>query len=421
MKQLLILIMILTPFFPLGCGVEKTEKTATKVEQSSTESNVMNENATTQETRTSANNQNETGASTNLGDGAIMGHPSTEKEPIPTDTSQKSDAEVEEPKQEEVNQFFWDTHKVIMAGVIILLCGAVGYLLYDRRKILKQGSNYIALPITSLDINNSSAQSTPRYNANVGKTMLKVGDFKNIGSRNEQQDSSFVASLDDETAIQEKGMLAVVADGMGGLQGGAIISRIVTQTFAKCYAQISKITDVNAFLYDSTVAAERAVEDYIRKSGVNGGSTVVAVLIQGNTLHYISVGDSHIYMLDNGNLKLINKEHSFAEFLKEKAARGEVDPSEPYVNPQRNALTAYIGMGSFQVFDRNEQPIILSPGAKILLCSDGVYNALGDDALIKELSTGDASICARNLEANILSQNIPGQDNFTGIVLEYPL
>ena len=103
--------------------------------------------------------------------------------------------------------------------------------------------------------------------------------------------------------------------------------------------------------------------------------------------------------------------------MKEKAAKGEVAPNEPYVNPRRHALTAYIGKGNLNIVDQNENPILINPGDKIFLCSDGVYNALGDDALVAALE-GDALIAAQNIEQSILRQNLPKQDNFTGIVLE---
>ena len=134
-------------------------------------------------------------------------------------------------------------------------------------------------------------------------------------------------------------------------------------------------------------------------------------------MNYVSVGDSHIYLLRDNILTLKNKEHSFGALLREKADRGEIDPREPDINPKRNSLTAYIGMGSFKIVDRNTQPIILKGGDKVLLCSDGVYNALGDDALIAALA-GDASTAARKIQSDILAQNIPSQDNFTAVIIE---
>lgn len=453
MKQSIIFGLILVSVFLGGCGGENSEKVATNAEQSSMASSSLKENASgtesvattstgkpdesvqsqaqnesdVTEANGDANNANESGEKkhpTSNENQSTVPSPTNPIPPDPTHTSGSGEvpggqSHIEQPQSHE-DVFFSDKRTLIMIGIIVALCGIVGYLLYERNKKMGQITTTIAKPVDeSLTSLNDTQENVIRQNKNVEKTLLRVGTLKNIGQRSEQQDSSFIASINDDCTIQEKGMLAVVADGMGGLQGGATISGLVTGTFAKCYAQATKMDDPKMFLYNSAALAENAVEEYINQSGINGGSTVVAVLIQGNRLNYISVGDSHIYSFFNGNLELINKEHSFAEVLKEKAARGEVDPREPYVNPQRNSLTAYIGMGSFQVVDNNEHPIILARGTKILLCSDGVYNALGDDALINALSAGDALSCARKLEADILSQHIPNQDNFTGIVLEY--
>lgn len=134
---------------------------------------------------------------------------------------------------------------------------------------------------------------------------------------------------------------------------------------------------------------------------MNGGSTVVAVLLRGGALHFISVGDSRIYLLRRGELLQLNHEHTYGALLRERAALGEIDPEEPYINPRRDALTAYIGMGRLKRIDRNEQPIPLQPGDKVLLCSDGVFNALGGDAL-RDALAGDAVQAAARLEEAVL-------------------
>lgn len=245
----------------------------------------------------------------------------------------------------------------------------------------------------------------------------QIGNLHNIGKREEQQDSFCLSDIRDELALEQKGLLAVVADGMGGMEDGAAISQLVTDTFLRCYRQKS-VPDPDTFLYTATEASERAVQEYMKQTGSNGGSTLIAVLLRGDRMHYISVGDSHIYLLRRGQLSQINREHTLGADLLEQAARGEVDPDEPYVNPQRNALTAYIGIGSLNRVDRSETPIPLQPGDKIMLCSDGVFNALGDDALCEALD-GDVAKATLRLEAAVLEQNLSNQDNFTAILVEW--
>ena len=244
---------------------------------------------------------------------------------------------------------------------------------------------------------------------------FRIGNLQNIGRREEQQDSFCISDINDKRSMKDKGLMAVVADGMGGMEGGAAISQLVTTTFREHYAAETAV-DPHKFLYETARAAETAVENYRRRMNINGGSTLVAVLIKNGVLHFISIGDSRIYLLRQNNLAQLNHEHTFGAFLKEQADKGEVAPNEPYINPKRDALTAYVGMGSFRTVDRGE-PIRLSSGDKILLCSDGVFNALGDSALIAALSV-DAIEAAEQIERNILSQNISGQDNFTGVIIE---
>ena len=92
--------------------------------------------------------------------------------------------------------------------------------------------------------------------------------------------------------------------------------------------------------------ANRQVNDYLRwNPGTQSGSTVVAVLIKGASMHFISVGDSRIYLCRGKTLTQLNREHTYASDLDEKAAKGEISLEEAMSDPQRKALTSYIGMG----------------------------------------------------------------------------
>ncbi len=340
-----------------------------------------------------------------------------------SETNEKTEFQGTDTNQNEPikqpDSFFDDNQILIMAGVMGVLALAVIWLIYDRYKIKNALNNINNKPPLSVNPPNNPISTAGNSlitgpNENV---KIRVGNFQNIGNRMEQQDSFCMSNIRDEIATSNKGFMAVVADGMGGMEDGAAISQIVTSTFLSSYQNQSSIIDPASFLLNAAKDAEISVENHMKRKGVNGGSTVVAVLIKNSQMYYASVGDSHIYLLRNHTLTLLNREHNFAAFLMEKAQRGEVDPQEPYVNPNRHALTAYIGIGNLNVIDRNIQPFFLSAGDKILLCSDGVYNALGDDALIAAMS-GDTISIVQKLQQDILSQRIPNQDNFTGIVIE---
>ena len=297
----------------------------------------------------------------------------------------------------------------------------LSWLVYDRHKMKAKLNNLNTRPPEpNVKTHNSGNEQITSGNEQITsgdeQLTIRIDNLQQQGKRKEQQDSFCVSDIGDKKAISEKGFMAVVADGMGGLEGGKLISNLVTDTFNDSYKNQFNFEPAS-FLYHTAENAEIAVENYMKQTGINGGSTLVAVIVKDYQMNYVSVGDSHIYLLRNNILTLINKEHSFGALLKEKADRGEIDPREPYVNPKRNSLTAYIGMGSFKIVDRNEHPIILKAGDKILLCSDGVYNALGDDALIAALA-GDASTAAKRIQSDILAQDIPTQDNFTAVIIE---
>lgn len=312
------------------------------------------------------------------------------------------------PGDEEAEPSLAERLFVPVAAAAVLLLAAVIWLACSRRRDRKAQKEPLPSP--------AEGEGTQITRSPGSRPVYRVGNLHHIGQREEQQDSFCLSDIGDEVSTREKGLLAVVADGMGGLEGGAAISQRVTDTFLARYRQLA-VPDADSFLYDSVMAAEKSVEELMETAGVNGGSTVVAVLLRGDVLHFVSVGDSRIYLLHDGRLRQLNREHTYGALLRERAALGEVDPEEPYINPRRDALTSYIGMGPLKRIDRSERPIFLSPGDKVLLCSDGVFNALGEDALAVALA-GEAAQAAVRLEEAVLAQGLSNQDNFTGVVLE---
>lgn len=320
------------------------------------------------------------------------------------DIANKPSVEPQTPVVVEPHEISALPYEYIIAAMAVIIVILIGLLIRERRSTAKR----IPLENTSENRNRSPKKNTP--------LKFRVGNFHNIGRREEQQDSFCSSDINDRIALLERGLLAVVADGMGGMEGGAAISRLVTDTFLKHYTGMGG-SEPKEFLYGTARAAEVAVEDYIRRTGIKGGSTVVAILIKDNELHFVSVGDSRIYMLRRDDLVQLNHEHTFGAFLREQAAKGEVDPDEPFTNPKRDALTAYIGMGSFKTVDSSSESIPLMVGDKILLCSDGVFNTLDQAALTAALES-DALSAAERIEQEILARAIDFQDNFTGVIVE---
>ncbi len=147
------------------------------------------------------------------------------------------------------------------------------------------------------------------------------------------------------------------------------------------------------------------------------GSTLTAVCIKDQKLYWISVGDSHIYAYRDGTLMRLNQEHNYGAELDARAERGEISAEEALADPQRAALTSYIGIGTLELIDHNENPIALRSGDRILLASDGVFGTV-EEARIEELMRKPLKQSCMLLERAILDEEKKNQDNYTCVILE---
>ncbi len=246
---------------------------------------------------------------------------------------------------------------------------------------------------------------------------VQIGNVQSIGKRDSQQDCFGISDLSNRDLLREKGLLAVVADGMGGLSNGAEVSALVTRSMLNQFSTRPVPSDESQELISMLSNTNREVNAFLKSITERSGSTLVAVLIKEMKLHFISVGDSRIYLVRNGALTQINREHTYASELDEKAAKGEISWDKARNDPQRNALTSYIGMGDLEKIDRSIRPLQLASGDRILLLSDGVFGTLSDEEILSAMSLIPYE-ASSELERLILSKNRKGQDNFTAIIIE---
>lgn len=252
----------------------------------------------------------------------------------------------------------------------------------------------------------------------VNLSSINVGNVHNIGKRESQQDSFGVSDLSNEKQCRENGIFAVVADGMGGLAGGAEISAIVTSYMLSYFSKANHHKDIPTTLLDMVYGANREVRQYLNNNGNQlSGSTVVAAVIKDNLLHFLTVGDSRIYLCRGGVMLQLNREHTYGSELDEKAARGEISISDAKGDPQRNALTSYIGLEEITHIDRSLRPVSLAPGDRVFLMSDGVFGTLSEDEILRASSANlyETTAC---IEKAILDKGKMNQDNFTSVIIE---
>lgn len=209
--------------------------------------------------------------------------------------------------------------------------------------------------------------------------------------------------------------LWVVADGMGGAQGGEVASRLAIETFEDAYVEQTEQS-----LAEVVAEANHRIYEAAESSELRGmGTTAVGLALVGDDdetdqqhLVVVNVGDSRAYLYRDGGLTQLTDDHSVvAELVRD----GRITAAEADVHPQRNVITRVLGVYPEVVADL--WPIDPVRGDRYLLCSDGLFNEVGDDqmaAVLRRLD--DPSEAAAELVR--LANEGGGRDNITVIVLD---
>jgi len=246
---------------------------------------------------------------------------------------------------------------------------------------------------------------------------VNPGNCQHIGTRSSQQDAFGFSDKDDQTFVAHGGVLAVVADGMGGMAYGGEASHIAVQTFLRSY--MAKLVDENvpvALLQALSEANQAVVNLSLEVGEENVGTTLVAAVVHGDVLHWVAVGDSRLYLLRNGKLTQLTQDHVFAIELDRDAANGVISLEEAQHHPERPALTSFLGLTELDLIDKNPQSFALLDRDNLMLCSDGFYAALEEKEIAGCLN-GDAQKLAEELVTLVLAKERSGQDNLTVAIL----
>lgn len=232
------------------------------------------------------------------------------------------------------------------------------------------------------------------------------------GGRDYQEDAFQVLST-------PKGVLLVLADGMGGHVGGARASELAVATFVARFEKLeSTVADCmrEALEAANMAIAEEAASDP-RLSEM--GCTLVACLIDADQAYWISVGDSPLWCLRDGELIRLNEDHSMKPLLQDMVALGRMSEQEMLEDPRVNQLRSALIGEELPLIDQNEQPFVLQADDRLLLASDGLESL--DETQIAELTAvhESPSKTVASLLAAIEDLARPGQDNTTALVYRH--
>jgi serine/threonine protein phosphatase PrpC len=242
----------------------------------------------------------------------------------------------------------------------------------------------------------------------VRQQEILIGNAQARGKRAEQEDSF-------ATVTNTQGILAVLADGMGGYAEGKCASRIVAGTFVEQFSS-GGIDSIPQFFQKTSVLCNQKIME-IGKT-LKSGSTLAAAVITEGQLYWVAVGDSAVIMYRGGELRNLNKKHIFQTMLEAQYQSGKITKDEMLRSPKRKRLTSFLGHDGFREIALNGQAIKLFPGDKIILCSDGVYNSLSELELEKILVLNlEPQAAAEKIINKITAKNYVNQDNATIIIL----
>ena len=242
-----------------------------------------------------------------------------------------------------------------------------------------------------------SYKSTPRTRKGA---LTSFGSRTDIGCLRDHNEDSLVVAPP----------LFAVADGMGGHAAGEVASEIAVNVLAE-----------RAPAHPDPEALGRAVEEANRAiivaahegRGREGmGTTMTAAMLEGERLIIAQVGDSRAYLLHQGKLPQLTRDHSLMADMIE---AGQLTPEEARTHPQRSVITRALGSDAHLHPDIYE--INVETGDRLLICSDGLSGMIFDDQIENTLRrVQDPQRCASQLVNEAIAAG--GHDNVTVIVAD---
>ena len=246
------------------------------------------------------------------------------------------------------------------------------------------------------------------------RTGIEVSVQSDIGCQRQNNEDSFgYWEPEDDQQFLRKGRLAVVADGMGGYEGGQEASRLAVETLVEVYRDFGG-DDPQAALVEALQTAHEQIREYsFAHPELRGmGTTCTAAAIVQDSLYYVHVGDTRLYLIRDGQITRVTRDHSYVGRLVES---GVISPEEAETHPQRNILTAALGTNPELIMDSPAQPEPLRAEDVLLICSDGLWGQVHDSEILDAVENKSAEQAGRELIE--LARERGGPDNITVEIL----
>ncbi len=228
--------------------------------------------------------------------------------------------------------------------------------------------------------------------------------------RSSNQDSYLTGKISDSVSW------AVVCDGMGGANGGNIASatavKVMSEQISSSYREGMSSNSIRYMLMSAVSAANSEVYDMAQKDDVLAGmgTTVVLTFIVNDIAHIVHAGDSRAYIIADGTINQITRDHSVVQSMVE---NGEITSEEAKNHPRRNVITRALGVTDRIDVDYNE--VSLAPSDKLLICTDGLTNYVENEQILDIIKNCEFEEYPERL-IDRANEN-GGGDNITAVII----
>ncbi|MGA8221565.1 MAG: Stp1/IreP family PP2C-type Ser/Thr phosphatase [Candidatus Acidiferrales bacterium] len=245
---------------------------------------------------------------------------------------------------------------------------------------------------------------------------IELGNLSDVGcERTENEDNFCYAEPEQDDELLKRGRLVVVADGMGGHEGGQVASSLAVDAVRDFFLNGS-ISDPADSLVASYQAAHQAIHqcahDHPELTGM--GTTCTSAVLRDGQLIYGHVGDSRLYLMRKDAITRLTHDHSYVQQMVDK---GLISAEEAKTHPSRNILTSALGSDSPVEAEFAEAPISLQQGDILLLCTDGLHGLVSDEEMLALAKRNPPREACKELVEMAKARG--GFDNITVQILRY--
>jgi protein phosphatase len=241
-----------------------------------------------------------------------------------------------------------------------------------------------------------------------------VATLSDVGrQRSNNEDSVLYWEPDSDEDFRRQGRLAVVADGMGGYEGGQEASRLAVENVQSVYCNALG-DDPQGTLVTALIMAHTNIQNHALQHPefLGMGTTCTALSIVGGQLFFAHVGDSRLYMVRGGTNSRLTRDHSYVSRLVES---GIVRSEDAESHPQRHILTAALGSGRELTPDIPQSPLRLESGDSLVLCTDGLWGVVPEPDIANTIRANSPAQSCHELVRMALERG--GPDNVTVLIL----